>query len=371
MAKKKTEESSADSYLDMIEQQINKDFGEGTFVTAQDLMDKKSKNISWGPAIDSITGGIPEGSTVTINGWFKTGKSSIALSLAANAQKPENGNKLVVYADVEGRLKGEKNLKGIEGLDLSPDKFRIIQSTQGKILTSQDYLKQLSVVLNTQPGVFVIVDSISALVDEGAFTREIGTSDRGRGQQTISQFVQNTSNVIKVMNSIVVYISHRIANTSGWGETSSEKIANRVLYQADCRLRIKASKIWLNPSKYPIGKIMQIECLESPHSMPPCLTIDSYLRFGKGIDRLMEIIQFGINSGLIIPKAAWYRLAFLKEDMLTGTEYEGKPEFMLNGMENVYQAFLKYPKWQEELVQSTKEFMNSLVGTVTEDKNES
>lgn len=363
MAKKKEEDLNLEiNYLDVITKQITKEFGEGTFVNASEILDKKQIVIPFSPSIDAICGGVPQGSTVTINGWFKTGKSTSALSLAANAQKPEYGNHFVTYLDAEARIK-EKNLHGVEGLDLSPDKFKIIQSAPGKILTSQDALKQVEIILNTRPNSFIIVDSISALVDANSFGNEIGKSDMGKSQQTISQFVQKTSNVIRVMNSIIVYITHRIASPGKWGDASSEKVANRVLYQADLRLRIKSSGMWLDNNKYPIGKVMKIVCEESAMSMPPGLMAESYLRFGKGIDRLYENLQFGLSTGLISPKGAWCEFNFLNPELLKETEFADKEKVMVQGVENAYKALLKYPKWKEELETRIKGFMGSLVKT--------
>lgn len=303
----------------------------------------------------------PEQLYLTDN-FIVTHNSSAALSFAANAQRPENGGKTIYYLAVEGRLK-EKNIHGTKGLDLSPEKFRIINSTKNKIYSTQDFLTQAEMIIKTHPGCVVIIDSVSALADEKELAGGIGTQTRGHNNVVIGQFINNMATTVPVMKSIVMGITHRIANTSGYGAPTAEKAANRWLYQSDVRIRFKQSKPWkLGANGREIGKEMSIECVESALG-PPGMICTSFLRYGVGIDRLKEIMDFAISCGLIVPKGAWYNMAFLenKPELLTGTEYEGKEKVQFQGEENVYQSLIKNQTWQTKLEEEVKQLSGTLV----------
>src|SRR3990167_1950870 len=206
---KKKEESvlSEQAIFDVLNAEFSKEYGENVFTTANCILEENNRVIPWSPAVDaSLSGGIPEGSWVSINGPPKCGKSSSVLSFAANAQKPEYGNKSVYYFSVEGRLK-EMNLKGTEGLNLDPQKFIIIQSTRQKILSTQENLTIAEKILKTHPECVVIFDSVSALADEKELIVGIGTETRGHNNKAISQFINNVSNVVRVNKCIVIGIT--------------------------------------------------------------------------------------------------------------------------------------------------------------------
>lgn len=361
MAKKNDEQPT--DYLDIIEKQICKDFGEEVLVNAEAILKEDIKIISWGPAFDlMLSGGIPEGSTVSFAGKPKSGKSTSVLSFCANAQQL---GKRIYWFDIEGRLK-VKNLNGIKDLDLSPAKFKVIRSTENKILSSQDFLTIAELVLKTHPGSIVVLDSISALADDKELIGGVGTETRGHGAKVLSQFVNNTSNVVRVMKQCLIGMVHIIANTSGFGSPTMEKACNRWLYQSDVRLKVKNCTPWL-AGKQEIGKKMNIMALESALG-PPGLAVDTYLRYGTGLDFLMDVMQFAISLGLIAPNGAWYKMNFLegKDELLKDTEYEDKPKIQCQGEENVYKALIKYPKWQETLTKEIKELSSSLVSYSSE-----
>lgn len=363
MAKKKEDIVSDEiNYISTIEKQLSKDYGDGVFVNATDITEKKQTIIPWSTSIDMLlSGGVPEGSAVSISGKYKTGKSVSALTLAAQAQK---FGYTTFYLDVEHRVKN-KHLLGIKGLDLNPEKFKIIKSTQGKILSTQDFLKAAEIILKTRPSSLVIIDSFSSLVDSRELEGGIGTETRGHNAKIISQFVNINSNTLRVMKSILIGINHLIANVSGYGAPFQEKSSNRWLYDTDIRLRIKASKPWLNSAKIEMGKIITWQCEESSLGAPGLQT-DGYLRYNKGLDSLQEKIEMATSVGLITPKGAWYEISFLKPEHLIGTEYEGKEKVQVQGMENVYKLLEQNEKWQELLGNSVNAFVTSLVSSGTE-----
>jgi RecA/RadA recombinase len=106
MAKEKTKEVETLA-------SIKSDYGEDVIVTGDRVLEEEKIIIPISPKLDLITnGGMPEGCWVTLVGKPKSGKTSLALHIAANCQKPEYGEREVYYFDIEGRFK-TMNLRGV------------------------------------------------------------------------------------------------------------------------------------------------------------------------------------------------------------------------------------------------------------------
>lgn len=323
-------------YIQVLSNEISKEYGEDSIVTAERFLSNKKQVIPWSPSMDIIlSGGVPEGSWVSVNGRPKVGKTTSILSLAAKAQLPENGGRTVYFLSVEGRFK-EMNLRGIKGLSLDPTKFRLIQSTKEKILSTQDFLTIAEKIIKTHPKSVIIIDSISALADEKELTGGIGTETRGHNQKIISQFCNNTANVVPVMDVVVVGVTHTIANTSGFGGSTAEKAANRWLYQSDIRIKANYAAPWMVPKTNgrEVGKIIEWSCLTSALG-PPGMKINSYMRYNVGIDDVYEIVEFANSTGLIEQSGSWFNLNFCCEP--------GQDPIKKQGQENVYQYLLENP----------------------------
>jgi len=291
-----------------IQKEIEKDLGKGIFVSGHEIIERPRTIISVSPAIDPILGGgIPEGSWVVLTGKPKVGKSSLALSFARNCQKPQFGSRNVYYLNVEGRIK-KRDLEGIKGLKV--DQIRIIESTEDKILTSQDYLTIAEKILMTDKKCLLIIDSVSALCDEREMSGGIGTQTRGGGARLVAQFTSQMGNVVPVKGSILICVLHLMANTSGYGSPIAEKGGNAIQYQVDVKLRAEEVKPWPDKGS-PIGQIVtwKAHCTAIG---PPGRSCESYLRYGEGIDELMEMITAGKDVGLIGGSAQWPTLDYLK-----------------------------------------------------------
>ncbi len=362
MAKaKKTEqeakELTQDELLEQVLSEVEKEYGEGIMVDGHSIMADKKIKVPFSPSLDIITsGGIEEGSWVGITGNPKTGKTTGALCLAANAQKPEYGDRTVYYAKVEGRL-STVHLSGIQGLDLGPKKFQVIQSRKGKILTAQDFLRILINIVRTVDRAFIIIDSISALCNEDEQNSDIGDSQVG-GNRLYSKFVRMMNQVVPVNNTIIVAISHLISNIGKPGY--SERSARAQQYQYDYMLRTIGKEAW-KAGEQQIGLKIKWACNTSKCG-PPGMTMDSYLRFGTGIDRLFESLQFGAAANLIRRSGQWYYAEFLKlpqhKHLLESDEI---PKF--NGAEKLYQVLVNKPEWTAALEKEVLTMAGAFAGS--------
>lgn len=288
---------------------IQKDYG-AVFMDTESFLKKERKIVSISPCLDLITnGGIPEGSWVVICGKEKMGKTTVALTAAKNAQAL--GMK-VVYADIECRLK-PMNIQGIQGLDVSPDRWHWIRSTEEKIIYIEDYLNILLDFLRAEP-CFMIVDSFSALASDKIADKGIGTELMGKLNHYISDFINCATPLVAVKGSIIVGMGQYYANTSGYGKASSAKIANRLKYQGDIQLAAQGNyPTWIEENGRIVGHKTKWICDYAALPGGPGKQIDSWVRHGVGIDVTQELIELGMLYGLIEKKGKWNYLNYMPE----------------------------------------------------------
>jgi recombination protein RecA len=282
---------------------IEKNFGAGVIHSGLTILSEKRHTISISPALDIITGGLRSGCFMGITGNPKTGKSVLALTIAAKAQRPEYGARNIFYVDVEHRL-NPQTVSGIKGLILDSPRFNVVTSTKDKLLTAIEYFEIASNILKNQPGSVLIWDSISALADERESTEGIGSESRGSGAKLFSQWLRLNNAIVPINDCIVIGITHLISNTSGFGAQYVERAARSWSYYCDVKLKVKKSSKW-DVGEKTIGLTNEWECLHSS-LCPPGRTATSYIRFGLGIDDIFELQELAISLGIIRTKGAWY-----------------------------------------------------------------
>lgn len=324
---------------------ITKSFGDQIILSANAIVDKQSLTIPVSPSLDMILGGgIPEGSFVVLTGQPKCGKTTTSLSFAATAQKPEYQGELkkprhVYYLNIEGRLK-KRDLEGIPDLDLN--RFDIVGSQQGKILHAEEYLQIAERIINEEPGSVMIIDSYSALCTEAEITSDMDKMQRADGAKLLAKFCRKVANVIPVNKNVVIGITHLMGNPTGYGAEFKEKSGQAIAYQTDVKLRAKTFKPWLlSADATQIGQEVEWQVVCSALG-PPGATATSYLRYGQGIDKQMELIMLACDFGLINKGGAWYTLDFLEE------------KIKLQGAEKIRQYLIENPKAYEKLNKEVK-----------------
>jgi recombination protein RecA len=329
-----------------IQDSIKKDFGNDIILSANSIIDKKNIVIPVSPALDLIlNGGIPEGSFVVLTGQPKCGKTTTSLDFAATAQREEyaigSEPRNVYYLNIEGRLK-KRDIEGIPNLNL--DKFDVIGSQTGKILHAEEYLQIGERIINEDPGSVLIIDSYSALCTEAEITSDMDKMQRADGAKLLAKFCRKVANVIPVNKNIVIGITHLMGNPTGYGAEFKEKSGQAIAYQTDIKLRAKSFKPWLlGTDNTQIGQEVEWQTMCSALG-PPGGNITSFIRYGKGIDKEMELINLAVDIGLINKGGAWYTLSFMNDDKNKFQGTEKVRNFLIENKdiyENLYQEVKK------------------------------
>lgn len=332
-----------DSCSDLVSR-VCGDINKEQFLSGNSLVELEKQIIPISPCLDIITGGLLEGSVMIASGPPKNGKSLLALSICANAQKPENGNRNVWYLPIEGRL----NKRDIEGIkDLNKDKFFVPQSTEDKIISGEEYFKIAKSAIFEDPGCVIVFDSLSMLCSEDEMSEELGKQYMAPPiYKLVGQFFRQCATAIPIKRSIVIFIVQDSANVSGYGKKYVEKIPNTLKHQANYKIRANKTEIITDGNAVPIGLKPTWISEHSPIT-GPMRTIEGRITFGVGIDEVAEIFNLGLNLPNTITKknAGWYILDFFDEEKIQGEENvinflkENDPAYQL--LKTTVKSFIK------------------------------
>jgi recombination protein RecA len=224
--------------------------------------------------------------------------------------------------DVEGRIRTEL-LKTIPGLVWTEDqeknlkipRLQIIKSVKGSILTAEKYLDIIIKILINEPGCIVVLDSVAALCSESLWASNMGDSQRmAKIPSLMYEFMRKIAQVVPTMQSNLICITHLQAkldpykSQTGMGGNAQEFFASNNLISF-------SSKEEEDENGYKIGRNTVFKVTKSALGKPGGEST-IYIRYGKGCDRLNDLISLGEQLGLIDVNGAWY--------MYNNEKFQGK-----------------------------------------------
>lgn len=284
---------------------------EESTITASSIIDRERTLISVSPAIDTMLGGgIQSGSLVIVRGKYKAGKTTTCLHFAKKAQ--EKGYR-IVYLNIEARLT-KRDLESIPGLDLSPEKFEVIQSNDAtKPLSGEEFVAIGLLKLQEYEKCVVYFDSFSQLLSEDNMMGDITERTRDSMPLTLSKFCKRVLPILNITDNICIGITHDIANTGPGHATKAETSGNKIQYANSFKIWAKWASPWEEAidgdasNTKQIGQLIHWEC-ENSALGPPGQAIDGRLRYGIGIDEMAEWFDLaqGEHTGVVTKKGAWY-----------------------------------------------------------------
>jgi recombination protein RecA len=298
-------------YKDLVKQ-----FGDALH-DASFITDRPKQIISVSPKIDiALGGGVPEGSLFIMTGPEKIGKTVTALSFCANAQAQD---RYIYYGNIEGRLK-KRDLEGIRELQLGPEKFQMVGSAEGNILSGEDYLAIFDKIAHGHSRSVAVIDSFSALAAEAELAGELKDIQVMSIQKTQAKWCRRIGNVLPINNVTVVGITHMMANVSSFGsrKTKTEKSGTSLKYQVDVKLEASHSEAVMQGESQ-IGQKIHWKVITSAIG-PPGQKVESIIKYGRGVWREYEIADLCCDFGIATKKGAWITLSDTEK-------FQGMPNF--------------------------------------------
>ncbi len=274
-------------------------------------------------------GGIPRGRVTEIYGPESSGKTTIALHIAANAQRLGG---VAAFIDAEHALDVEYSKK------LGVDIDNLLVSQPG---TGEEALEIAEILVRSGAVDVIVVDSVAALVPKAEIEGDMGDAHMGLQARLMSQALRKLAGSINRSRTSVVFINQlreKIGVMFGNPETTTGGRALK--FYASVRLDVRR----IGPVKERdeiTGSKVRVKVVKNKVA-PPFRQAEFDIMFNEGISHVSLLVDLGVEAGVIEKSGAWYSY---------GKERIGQ------GRENA-KLFLKdHPDMADEIETRVKQFL--------------
>ncbi|MGE4533281.1 MULTISPECIES: recombinase RecA [Halomonas] len=282
--------------LDAALSQIERQFGKGTVMRLGDAPRVAMPAVSTGSLGLDIAlgiGGLPYGRVVEIFGPESSGKTTLTLSVIAEAQKQ---GKVCAFVDAEHAL----DPSYAEKLGVNLDDLLVSQPDTG------EQALEITDMLVRSGGVdVIIIDSVAALTPRAEIEGEMGDSHVGLQARLMSQALRKITGHIKNANCLVVFINQirmKIGVMFGSPETTTG--GNALKFYSSVRLDIRRTGS-VKQGDEVTGNETRVKVVKNKVA-PPFRQAEFQILYGKGIYHAGEVIDLGVQCKLVDKAGAWY-----------------------------------------------------------------
>ena len=327
--------------------QIERTYGKGSIMKLGENSVVEIESISTGSLGLDIAlgiGGLPRGRIIEIYGPESSGKTTLALHVAAEAQKAGG---VCAFVDAEHALDPVYAKKlGVKVEDLlisQPD-------------TGEQALEIADTLVKSGAVDVLVIDSVAALVPRAELEGEMGDTHVGLQARLMSQALRKLTSSISKSRTTVIFINQirmKIGVMYGSPETTSG--GNALKFYASVRLDIRRIG-QIKEREEVVGNQTRVKVVKNKVA-PPFRVVEFDIMYGEGISYLGEIIDLGVKEGIIEKSGSWYSY---------GNERIGQ------GRENAKLYLKDNSKVAEEISVAVKKSagLQKYLETELEDKNE-
>lgn len=277
--------------------QIEKQFGKGSVMRMGDPSQIKDIDaISTGSLSLDVAlgvGGLPRGRVVEIYGPESSGKTTLTLQTIASCQKAGG---TAAFIDAEHALDpiyaGKLGVNIEELLVSQPD-------------TGEQALEITDMLVRSSAVDMVVIDSVAALTPKAEIEGDMGDSHMGLQARLMSQALRKLTANIKKSNTLVIFINQirmKIGVMFGSPETTTG--GNALKFYASVRLDIRRIGA-VKKGEEILGSETRVKVVKNKVA-PPFKQVEFEILYGSGISYEAELIDLGVEHGLIEKAGAWY-----------------------------------------------------------------
>lgn len=311
--------------LDVAVAQLEKQFGRGTLLRlGDDHFEQRVRAISTGSlSLDIATGlgGFPVGRVVEIFGPEASGKTTLALHVAANAQKRGG---IACYIDAEHAL--DPGFAGKIGVDV--DNLLVSQPD-----TAEQALEICETLVRSNAVDVIVIDSVAALVPKAEVEGEMGDTYVGLQARLMSQALRKLCAAISRSRTLVIFVN-QIREKIGVMFGSPETTTGGRALKFYATLRIEVRRVsGLKDREEQVGNRVRAKVVKNKLS-PPFRQAEFDILFNEGISREGDVLDLAIEEKIVQKSGAWF-------------SFDG--ENLGQGRENTRQYLKEHPELTEKL----------------------
>lgn len=288
--KEKTEDKSAGkSALNEVVDEIREKFGEGMIMKLGDIKKVNVEAIPTGSLSLDIAlgiGGVPRGRIVEVYGPESSGKTTLALHVAANAQKKGG---VVAFVDAEHAMDPEYARK--IGVDIN--NLLISQPDTG-----EQALDIVETLVRSSAVDLVVVDSVAALVPKAEIEGDMGDHHVGLQARLMSQALRKLTPIVAKTNAVVIFINQirmRIGVMFGNPETTTG--GNALKFYSSVRLDVRRIA-QIKKGDDIVGNRTKVKVVKNKVA-PPFKTAEFDIMYNQGISLVGDVIDTGLKYEVI------------------------------------------------------------------------
>lgn len=284
--------------LELAVSTIEKQFGKGSIMRLGngDSLTKDVEVISTGSLSLDVAlgiGGMPKGRIVEVFGPESSGKTTLALSTIAQAQKKGG---VVAFVDAEHALDTNYARKlGVNVSDLlisQPD-------------TGEQALEITETLVRSGAVDVLVVDSVAALVPRAEIEGEMGDSHMGLQARLMSQALRKLTAAISRSNTLVIFINQiRMKIGVMFGNPETTTGGNALKFYSSVRLDVRRVGAIKNGEDV-VGNRTAVKVVKNKMA-PPFTKVEFDLMYGEGISEEGDILDLAVTANMIEKSGAWY-----------------------------------------------------------------
>ncbi len=281
--------------LQLAIEQIEKQFGKGAIMRLSDTQVVPVEAISTGSlSLDAAigVGGVPRGRIVEIFGPESSGKTTVCLHIIAEAQK--HGG-VAAFVDAEHAL----DIQYAQRLGVDLNTLLLSQPEFG-----EQALEIVETLVRSGAVDVIVIDSVAALTPRVEIEGEMGDAQVGLQARLMSQAMRKLSAAIGRSNTVVIF-TNQLRSKIGvlYGNPETTTGGNALKYYASVRIDLRRKDVIKEGAEI-VGSRIRFKIVKNKVA-PPFKEGEFDILYSEGISRLNELIDLGLEHGLIVRSGSW------------------------------------------------------------------